>query len=215
MSIPQPDRQTLATFVKKHASDFYGTVVDIGGGNRRYASLFSNAKKFVVLDVNKKTNPDIVADAEKLPLPDASADGVICTQVLGDVWNITVAIEEMHRILKQNGLLMITEALHAEAHDEPTDYWRFTKYAWKKLLEDKYDILVIQERGGFFALIAQQKIRRMIEVMQPSKRIWPLQKICTAYAMALCKIAEWRDRHDRYDLQQKFTIGYGIIARKK
>ena len=40
-----------------------------------------------------------------------------------------------------------------EMHDEPNDYWRFTKFGLRYLFENVgFKIIVINQRGGFFRL---------------------------------------------------------------
>jgi SAM-dependent methyltransferase len=36
------------------------------------------------------------------------------------------AIDEIHRVLRPNGLLILTTVMHFKVHRTPKDYWRFT-----------------------------------------------------------------------------------------
>lgn len=45
------------------------------------------------------------------------------------------AIEEAHRILKPDGILVISSVMNFPIHDYPYDYWRFTPEAFKSLLK--------------------------------------------------------------------------------
>lgn len=214
MIIFQPDRHLLKKFVASHAKEFTGSVVDIGAGEKRYSHLFNHCDSYKTLDVHKESNPDIVASIDKIPLEDSSVDGVLCTQVLGDVWDVHRAIQEMIRILKPGGLLLITESLLNEEHDEPQDYWRFTEFAWKKLLEDKCTIEVLQKRGGFFTQAVQQKIRYLIERHHLYERAI-LGRFAHIWATFVGNWAMMKDRRDTSDAGKKFPLGYCILARKK
>jgi ubiquinone/menaquinone biosynthesis C-methylase UbiE len=213
MIIFQPDRHLLKKFVCENAKKFTGSVLDIGGGGKRYEHLFRHCDSYKMLDINSDTQPDIVGSVEAIPLPDNSIDGIICTQVLGDVWGTQKAIAEMIRILKPQGLLLITESLFNEEHDEPRDYWRFTKYSWKKLLEDTCKIDVLETRGGFFGQRAQQTIRYRIERHNLYQRPI-LGRAAHLWALVIGKYALLRDRLDRSKVNKKFPIGYCILAHK-
>lgn len=213
MHIFQPDRFLLHLFIARHAPDFEGVVLDIGGGTRRYANLFTHCT-FTILDLDPHSHPDIVASAEKIPLKDASVDGILCTQALGDVWNTETAISEMLRALKPGGRLLITESLFNEEHDAPHDYWRFTQYAWKRLLEERCETLHIEPRGGYFSQKLQQKIRYNIERHRLYSRPF-LGKLFSLWATFAGKHAIAKDARAKSDIGTHFPIGYNIIGTKK
>jgi ubiquinone/menaquinone biosynthesis C-methylase UbiE len=213
MRIFQPDRHLLHAFVARHSPSFAGNVLDVGGGTRRYASLFTHCA-YTVLDLDPETKPDIVASAEELPLKDASMDGVLCTQVLGDVWSVEKAVAECARVLKPGGLLLLTESLLNEEHNEPHDYWRFTRFAWQKLLAPSCDILVMEPRGGYFTQKAQQAIRYRIEKYDLYAKPL-LGRIMHVWSSSIGKLAIMRDAKDQSPASAKFTLGYCILARKR
>ena len=165
MVIFQPERFLLKKQIEKFASHIKGEVLDVGAGERkRYAEFFGQAKKYLTMDINPENNPDIVGRAEKIPLGDDSVDSIVCTQVLGDVFKLGRAIKEFSRVLRRNGILLLTESLAGEMHDEPHDYWRFTKFSLKKLLErNNFKIIAVDQRGGFFSTVAQIKIRYLLD----------------------------------------------------
>lgn len=214
MIIAQPDRRLLKRFLEKNAPSLQGDILDVGGGKRRYADLFAAAKSYRCLDINPAVKPDILASAENIPLPDNSTDTIICCQVLGDVWDVPAAIGEMMRVLRPGGHLLITEALHAELHDEPCDYWRFTPFAWKTFLEGKCEILQLETRGGYHTLRLQQHLRYFIEKWHLYDRAL-LGRLANLYALPRCIVAEWRDRGSNSALREKFAIGTNILARKR
>lgn len=215
MIIAQPDRRLLARFIAAHANAFKGDVLDIGGGDGRYAGLFKHVDSYKRLDVDEKAKPDIVASIEKIPLEDASVDGIICTQVLGDVWDIPQAMNEMSRILKKDGLLLITECLHNELHDEPHDYWRFTPNTYKKLIGEEFEIISLEPRGGYYSMRLQQHIRKLILKHHPYNKRPMLGRLMHAYASIRCAIAEWHDARQSADINERFAIGFNLLARKR
>lgn len=214
MIIFQPDREYLKRFIAKYTRKMEGSVLDVGGGTRRYAHLFKHCKEYRVLDLNAEVAPDIVASAEKIPLLDASVDGILCSQVLGDIPNVTTAIGEMTRILKPGGHILLTESLFNEQHDEPYDFWRFTAFAWQLLLHDNFVIEVLEPRGGFYSSRAQNQIRYRIEKHRLYQR--PIVgRLAHLWATCIGKYAIWHDTWDDSAANQKFPIGFCVFARKK
>jgi len=51
---------------------------------------------------------DQIASVERLPLPDASADGILCSSVLEYVVTPAAALAEFHRVLRPDGVLVLT-----------------------------------------------------------------------------------------------------------
>lgn len=220
MTIFQPDRHLLLQFVKEHAGRLNGFVLDVGGGNGRYKGLFRHVKRYVILDPDPAVKPDILSGAESIPLADDSVDGVICTQVLGAVWDPQKALDEMVRVLKPGGLLLLTESLTAALYDRSRDYWRFSGEALRRLCGDRCEVLRLESRGGYYSLQAQQKIRYLIDRYDLYKR--PLVgRFVNCYALAAGHLALRRDRKRRRqgrggdDNDNAFTIGYNLLARKR
>ncbi len=135
-------------FFEEHIKDLLSTsqhVIDIGGGlrldigkgdrvNKKNDWLIPLVKAidYKILDVAPVYNADIVGDIHDLPLADNSLDGVICLAVLEHVHNPIRAMEELYRVLRPGGKLLIYVPFlfyyhsHGDGHDYG-DYWRFTE----------------------------------------------------------------------------------------
>lgn len=213
MTIFQPDRHLLLKFMTEHAPKFQGFVLDVGGGTGRYRGLFPHVVRYAVLDPDASKHADIVAGAEDIPLEDGSVDGIVCTQVLGDVWDVELAVREMVRVLKPGGLLLVTESAVAELHDEPHDYWRVSGETLSRLFGDGCEVLVLEQRGGYHALQAQQGIRYLIGRYNLYERPL-LGRVAHCYALLVGHVALYRDRRAKAD-DDGFAIGYNLLARKK
>ena len=109
------------------------TIIDMAGGTgdlaRRMAKMARQAQarrggddaRIMVMDINaemigagmvKGGAPEItwtVADAEKLPLPDASADGYVISFGLRNVTDTLAALKEARRVLKPGGRFLCLE----------------------------------------------------------------------------------------------------------
>ena len=73
-------------------------------------------------------NPEIVGDAQEMPFADATYSTILCTEVLEHIPDPQKAVDEMYRVLKPGGTLILTTRFLFPVHDAPGDYWRFTPY---------------------------------------------------------------------------------------
>jgi 2-polyprenyl-3-methyl-5-hydroxy-6-metoxy-1,4-benzoquinol methylase len=65
-----------------------------------------------------------------------SYDSALCIEVLEHVPNPVKAISEIHRILKYNAKLVCSVPHLSRLHEEPHDYYRYTKYGLSYLFEN-------------------------------------------------------------------------------
>lgn len=127
-------------------------VYDIGGGAApRDRKHFH---KYVLVDVDETYKPDIIADIQKLPFNDNSTPGIICLSVLEHVENPFKAADEMHRVLEDGGVALISVPFIWPYHGNPhyKDYWRFSKDGVKVLFKNFSKIEVVQA-GGYFSVL--------------------------------------------------------------
>ena len=115
---------------------------------------------------------DIVCDITAIPELDGSFDAVMCTEVLEHVPDPVAALEELCRLVKPNGQMILTAPFCSLSHYAPfhfstgfNRYW----YEWH-LNRLGYDIVDLQQNGSFFEYLAQE-IRRtpMVAARNSSK----------------------------------------------
>ena len=113
--------------------DARGSVLEVGGAYGAIHSMFPREH----IDYTPTDAPNV--DVHDLPFADSTFDYVICDQVIEHVRNPFVAVEEMHRVLKSGGWLILATCFHVPVHkrgDNPTDYWRFTLDGLRELVRD-------------------------------------------------------------------------------
>lgn len=95
---------------------------------------------------------DLVSDITEIPAEDCSFDAVLCTEVLEHVPDPIRAIEEMSRILKPGGIMMITAPFMSETHFAPYHFCTgFDKYFFSHHLERLgYKDIVIEPYGNVY-----------------------------------------------------------------
>jgi len=206
-------RIELRKQIKQHSKFIKGRVLDVGaGGFSRYIDLFK-FDEYVKMDTEPGGNIDIVGRVENIPSEDNNFDSIVCTQVLGDVYEIHKAFSEFYRVLKTEGIVLITESLFDPLHDEPNDFWRFTEHSLRRLAEDAgFEVKVLERRGGYRSVMAQLKARYWIERFSINKK-WYARFVSFIFKI-LGQWAIFHDKNDKSSVNRIFTHGYILIAQK-
>jgi len=142
-------RNHLNEFIKNCASKLNNTkttLLEIGSEERSEVQTYFNSCNIKTLDIVNNYNPDIVGDITKYNshILDSSFDIIACLEVLEHTVNPFNAIEELRRILKHGGYLMVSAPLNWRIHGPIPDCWRFTEFGWRVLLKD-FDIVEINK----------------------------------------------------------------------
>lgn len=204
-------RITLDRFVLAHASS--GRALDIGAQNGPYAACFPNR---VALDIRRGIGVQVLGDAQALGLADAVFDVVLCTEVLEHLPEPQKALDEMFRVLRPSGTLLLTTRFLFPIHDAPHDYFRFTKYGLRHLLR-QFEILELQEETdsvGTLAVLLQrlgmqaQTLRRT-----PLRAIWLVAaQIVRPFSFLITQ--EYGDSRRQAPETGIMTSGYHVVCRK-
>lgn len=130
--------------IKYIASGITGRVFSIGSGTDEdgegsfYRNYFKNCTEYFTSEISPRSDCDITIDVHDLSkIDNGYFDCVFCSGVLEHVVEPDRALEEMSRILKSDGTLLLGVPFKQGLHLEPTDYWRFTKYGIEYLLQKK------------------------------------------------------------------------------
>ncbi len=192
--------------VKANAKEAKGILLDIGAGMAPYELFFRPyIKKYIKMDgfYYKNGKSDLIGDGMNIPMKDNSVDTVLCTQVLEHVQNPQKVIDEIKRVLKPNGVCILTTHMANPLHGLPHDYFRFTKYAFTNILFKNFKSIRVKENGGALLSISQficwgisEKLPKIIAlpiIVFINLTIKPLDKIM---------------------FNEMFTTNYIVIAKK-
>jgi len=104
------------------------SILDYGCGNRPYESLFAaKYKNYIAADIAGNPKADLVIGTNgQIPTGDETFDCVFSSQVLEHVLDPQVYLREAHRVLKEEGTLIVSTHGIWPYHPDPTDYWRWT-----------------------------------------------------------------------------------------
>ncbi len=96
---------------------------------------FFSDKRYIGADFQKGPGVDAILNLHDINLPLESVGTILIIDTLEHVEYPWKAIEECDRILKPNGILIMTSVMNFKIHSYPNDYWRFTPEAFKSLLK--------------------------------------------------------------------------------
>lgn len=121
--------QTLQNIVRTYIHNDRLAVLDYGCGTSPYQDLFGQiSSKYTRVDIDRTVDADyVVSEDEKIPLKDNSYDVILSTQVLEHIKNPQFYLAESKRLLKENGLFIVSTHGIWPYHAFPSDYNRWTK----------------------------------------------------------------------------------------
>ncbi len=187
--------------------------MDVGAGRvRRYKNFFS-VPEYLTVDTDPNFKSDFLASADALPFEDNSLDSILSTQVLEHVKNPVLVLKEFFRVLKPGGKCLITIPQWNELHEEPNDFFRYTKYGIRQmLLQAGFDILFVEQRGGYYSNLAQMNIRYLIDRLGIMKGwagfFWGPSTWLYGRFMI------WLDSIDKSAANRRHAIGWLAVAKK-
>jgi SAM-dependent methyltransferase len=119
-----------------------GPVLEIGSyqvaGQEGFADLrpFFPGRVYQGIDVRPGPGVDLVADVEALPHADRSVGTVLAIGTFEHVPRFWRGLDEIRRVLRPDGAVLLFSPFYFHLHAHPHDYWRFTPDALKLLLAD-------------------------------------------------------------------------------
>jgi SAM-dependent methyltransferase len=196
-------------------------IIDIGAGELKYKPYFSHchyvSNDLCIGDQNwNYAQIDIVSSAYEIPVDDGSFDAALCIQVLEHLDAPHLAFKEFQRILKSGGRLYLSAPLLAGEHQQPFDYFRYTRYGFTMLGEKNgFSVVSITPHGGsvialeimawatFWELlpIPRQTLPRYVLYLL----LYPLKVVTGSMALLF----------DLLDRKKSMTINYDVIYEKR
>jgi SAM-dependent methyltransferase len=206
------DRFLIRKKIRKMQTQVSGVLLDVGCGKQPYQEEFKHVKKYIGLD---RTNADIIHDLAVFPYPlkEASADWILCTQVLDDLPDQGAFVRELHRLLVAQGGLILSVSFVWELHDLPHDYGRPSPEQLRLLLEQNgFEIVELQPVGNSWTTLGQVININLLNIV--SKRSWwfklisPLLLVNSLFYYAVGSLF-------RNEQSERLPLAFFVVARKK
>lgn len=135
------DRRYIEDFLRSKSQFIAGDVVEIG--DSRYTNMFGHdIDNSYILHVYGVGNTIKGNLATGEGIEENFCDCLICTQTLQFIFDSKSTVQNIHKILKPNGVALITvpgiSQLDMAGYKSWGEAWRFTKQSLKKLFEDVF-----------------------------------------------------------------------------
>lgn len=133
-------RRELFRVINEFSPSLHGRILDVGCGSKPYRTLFKNADAYIGLEYDtpenrRLKNADYFYDGVNFPFATDSFDAVVCNQVLEHVFNPDEFVQEINRVLKSDGVLLLSVPFVWDEHEQPWDFARYSSFGLKALLE--------------------------------------------------------------------------------
>jgi SAM-dependent methyltransferase len=138
-------QSTVTAELDRFHPDSLETAIDFGCGSRPYNHLLTRvARQVIGVDIEGNPLADITHRVgEPVPLPDGVADLVVSFQVLEHVPDPSSYIEEIRRLLRPKGKLVLSAPGFWPYHPHPCDYRRWLHDGLKLDIE-RHGFLVVR-----------------------------------------------------------------------
>lgn len=148
---------------------------------------------------------------ENVPLESERFDTIICTDVLEHIAEPSRLMREIARLLRKDGNLILGVPFYYCLHEEPHDYFRYTRHALRKFCEDnKLDVVSLEPYGGAPEILVDVTYKTWDFLNMPFRKTF--LKCWNGFSRFLLsrkitrKISNMSSKH--------FPLGYVLVAKK-
>ena len=156
-----------------------GKTIDLGAKNGKASYYrFFNLKYSEIdyVDINPTESNILKLDLEKnLPISDKSYNSVLAINLFEHIFNIQNLIEEIYRILDDEGKLIGSTPFMKEYHSDPNDFYRYTQDFYKQMFEKVgfVNIELILVGQGLFHVVAEN-VGKLLKIKILRYLFWEL-----------------------------------------
>ncbi len=162
-------KDTYRILMNRKCSGFtlFGQILDVGSGVNlaSYHRFFKKEKNINIIpldmavdQVDRKSSRQLDLESDPLPTGDKSVDFVLVFNLFEHLYNHTLLMCEIKRVLKSGGSMIGAVPFLVGYHADPHDFWRYTSETLERRFKEvgfseiKIDII---GRGPFSAALSQ------------------------------------------------------------
>lgn len=196
-------RRQRRRFVEaKLLNNFFERVLDLGVGTAPYKKLIK-CREYIGIDIEDRRGVEgvILADINNgIPQPNNYFDLVVMFEVLEHIRRPQFVLNEITRILRKNGELVMTVPFVWSLHEVPNDYYRYTYYGLEYMLKQAgFSDIEILPSNNFYYTICQ-----LININLRRKIYYPLVFFINVVGLLIKNMSK------NYNL----PLSYYVVAKK-
>lgn len=156
---------------------------------------------------------DVIGDASKLSFKNEKFDVVLLTEVLEHVPEPFIVLKEASRVLKKNGILILTAPFTSETHFAPFHFATgFSRFFYEEHLPKfDFEIVEIEKNGTFFSCLSTELMRT--KLISPQYVGRKLNFIEEFFIFMVLKILENLSKNDKKS-SELWCATYHVLAKK-
>jgi len=204
---PVLETRSVKKYVKKNVTGKNFVALNIGSGSSNISNEISNIDIFLYKSV------DLACDIENIPIKDNVVDYIFNIAVLEHVPNPEKVVNEMHRILKKEGVIYVFFPFMQPFHASPYDFSRRTIEGMKDLFKD-FEQIELKPFGGptsGFLWVLQEWIAILFSF--GSKKLHLIIFLLTTLLTFPLKFLDFLLVH--HPLAKNISSGFIFIGKKK
>lgn len=189
-----------------------GRVLDAGAGRLTYGDRLEKAGSSIVSIDRFRVRDGLttVGDLIQLPFAPSAFDSVFCSQVLEHVPEPGAVIEEFRRVLRPGGQLLLSVPHLAYLHNEPWDYFRYTEFGLRHLLERSgFEVQEFRWSGGILSFLGHIPSTLAVNLTWGIPLLFPLTFQLNRAWTRLISAVESNDRSSK-----RFALNLVVAATK-
>jgi hypothetical protein len=139
--------------IKKNKKNY--NVLNIGAGGEIKNIIRKNFKKVFEIDIDSRRNPDQIIDLcnDRFSKIIRCKPNLVCIfEVLEHTTNPLKAVNNIYKIINKGDFVLASVPFIFHIHDEPHDYFRFTKFGLKLLFKDFANVKIYERNGWLEAI---------------------------------------------------------------
>jgi SAM-dependent methyltransferase len=145
-----------------------GRLLDVGCGEKPYEHIFrSYVSEYVGVEhestfpmtaaSTRTSKPDVYFDGKTLPFEARSFDTVMSIQVLEHTPHPQLLMNEMGRVARKDGLVIVSAPFSFRLHEEPFDYFRYTVHGLTAMFEEAgLSVDGVWTMGGLWSVLGHK-----------------------------------------------------------
>ncbi len=156
----------------------HGRLLDFGCGSKPYKPLFE-VDEYIGTDIevsghdHRNEDIDVYYDGTTLPFTDESFDSIFSSEVFEHIFNLPQILDELYRVLKPGGHMLVTVPFVWDEHEIPYDFARYTSFGIRHILREKGLTIVDEHKTtNYVATICQMWAAYVYQHIFPKNKVF-------------------------------------------